>query len=42
MGKGEFPNTLKIAQIIPIPKMTTTKSNDYRPISILQTLSKFF
>jgi len=43
MAKGEFPNLLKIAQITPIPKITSSKSpNDYRPISILPTLSKVF
>jgi len=43
MAKGEFPNLLKIAQITSIPKITSPKSpNDYRPISILPTLSKVF
>ena len=43
MAKGEFPNLLKIAQITPIPKITSPKSpNDYRPICILPTLSKVF
>jgi len=43
MAKGEFPNLLKIAQITPIPKITSPKSpNDYRPISILPTLFKVF
>jgi len=43
MAKGEFPNRLKIAQISPIPKISFPKSlNDYRPISILPTLSKVF
>jgi len=43
MAKGEFLNLLKIAQITPIPKITSLKSpNDYRPISILPTLSKIF
>ena len=43
MAKGEFPNLLKIAQFTPIPKITSSKSpNDYRPISILPTLSKVF
>ena len=41
MVKGEFPNLLKIAQITPIPKITSPKSpNDCRPISKLPTLSK--
>ena len=43
MAKVEFPNLLKIAQITPIPKITSPKSpNDYRQISILPTLSKMF
>ena len=43
MAKGEFPNLLKIAQITPIPEITSPKSpNDYRPISILPALSKLF
>jgi len=43
MANREFPNLLKIAQITPIPKITSPKSpNDYRPISILPTLSKVF
>jgi len=43
MAKREFPNLLKIAQITPIPKITSPKSpNDYRPTSILPTLSKVF
>ena len=43
MAKGEFPILLKIAQITPIPKITSPKSpNDDRPISILPTLSKIF
>ena len=43
MAKGEFPHLLKIAQITPIPKIFSPKSpNDYRPISILPTLSEVF
>ena len=43
MAKGKFPNLLKIAQITPIPKITSPKSpNGDRPISILPTLSKVF
>ena len=43
VAKGEFANLLKIAQITPIPKITSPKSlNDYRPISILPTHSKVF
>ena len=42
-AKGEFPNILKIAEIPPMPKTTSPKPpNDYRPISILPTLSKVF
>jgi len=40
MAKGELPNLLKIAQITPIPKITSKYLNDYRPISILPTLSQ--
>jgi len=43
MAKGEFPIVLKIAQITPIPKITSPKSpNDHRPISILPTLYQVF
>jgi len=43
MAAGKFPNLLKIEQITPIPKILPPKSpNDYRPISILPTLSKVF
>ena len=43
MVKGDYPNLLKIAQITPIPKITSPKSpNDHRPISILPTLFKVF
>jgi len=43
IAKSEFLNLLKIAQITPIPKITSLKSpNDFRPISILPTLSKIF
>jgi len=41
MAKGEFPNLLKIAQITPIP-ISPKSPKDYRPISILPTLSKVF
>jgi len=40
MAKGGFSNLLKIAQITSIPKITSP--NNYRPISILPTLSKVF
>jgi len=43
MAKDEFPNLLKIAQIAPIPKINSPNSPyNYRPISILSTLSKVF
>jgi len=43
MAKGEFPITLKLAQITSIPKISNPKSaDDYRPISILSTFSKVF
>jgi len=43
MAKVEFPNLLKIAQITPIPKITSPKCpDDYRPTSTLPTLSKVF
>ena len=36
-----FPNILKMAKVIPLPKVKTPSSiNDYRPISILSALSK--
>jgi len=42
MAQGEFPILQKIARIPSILKITSPKSpNDYRPISILPTLSKF-
>ena len=40
---GTFPNSLKIAQIIPIHKQGNKSDlGNYRPISILPTLSKIF
>jgi len=39
----QMVNLLQIAQITPIPKITSPKSpDDYRPISIIPTLSKVF
>jgi hypothetical protein len=40
---GEFPKIWKIANVIPIPKVTSpTSFCDLRPISILPALSKLF
>ena len=43
INSGEFPSSLKLADIIPVHKKdeTTLKSN-YRPISLLPTVSKIF
>jgi len=39
---GVFPDHWKLAQIRPLPKITNPKENsDFRPISILPTISKF-
>ena len=40
ISKGEVPSCLKKAFITPIPKCEKPAISDYRPISILQTLSK--
>ena len=43
IDESTFPEAWKIARISPIPKITTPLDfNDYRPISILPTLSKLF
>ena len=43
LTSGTFPNTLKIAKIIPLPKPgKKTDVNNYRPISILPVISKIF
>ena len=43
ISKGIFPSPLKIARIIPIHKSgSKQKTNNYRPISILPTISKIF
>ena len=40
---GKFPNRLKLAEITPIPKKgDNQRVGDYRPISILPTVSKLF
>ena len=43
INEGVFPGSLKIACITPIPKIRNPQSpSDYRPISVLPTLSKVF
>jgi len=43
INEGVFPDSLKIACITPIPKCRNPQSpSDYRPISVLPTLSKVF
>ena len=43
MSNGTFPDTLKIAEVIPIFKKGDKLScNNYRPISLLSNLSKIF
>jgi len=43
MECGEYPDCLKISQIIPIPKCSSPSiSSRYRPISTLPTVSKIF
>ena len=43
LSTGEFPDSLKVARVVPIPKPgDPTKISNYRPISILPTLSKIF
>ena len=43
LERGIFPNSLKIAKVIPIFKQGSRSScNNYRPISLLSALSKIF
>ena len=43
LSSGIFPNKLKIAKVIPIFKKDDTHLlNNYRPISLLPTISKVF
>ena len=43
MECGEYPDCLKISQIVPIPKCSSPSiPSHYRPISILPTVSKIF
>ena len=40
---SEFPNSLKIAQVVPVHKKNSTLSKgNYRPVSVLPAISKFF
>ena len=43
ISTGVYPNSLKIAKVIPIfKKGDSTTVNNYRPISILSTINKIF
>jgi len=43
MECGEYPDCLQISQIVPVPKCSSPSiPSHYRPISILQTVSKIF
>ena len=43
MNLGYFPDTLKIANVVPIYKAgDKTSISNYRPISVLNSLSKIF
>ena len=38
-----FPNSLKVAQVVPVHKKNSTLSKgNYRPVSVLPAISKFF
>ena len=42
-SEGIFPDALKIAKVIPLPKAkSATQCSDFRPISILPAISKIF
>ena len=43
MACGEYPDCLKISQIVPVPKCSSPSIlSHYRPISVLPTVSKSF
>ena len=43
ISKGIFPNQLKVADISPNSKFVdSTAKKDYRPVSILKSVSKLF
>ena len=43
MECGEYPDCLKISQIVPVPKRSSPSiPSHYRPISVLPTVSKIF
>jgi len=43
MESGEYPDCLKISQIVPVPKRSSPSiPSHYRPISIFPTVSKIF
>ena len=42
IDKGEFPNDLKHADIVPIYKKNKCKKENYRPVSVLSNLSKIY
>jgi len=43
MESGEYPDCLKISQIVPVPKRSSPSiTSHYRPTSMLPTVSKIF
>ena len=43
MKKGEYPNLLKIAKVLPIfKKGSKSQVSNYRPISVLSCINKIF